>query len=315
MKNKLIHPWWTHIPALGALLVLLVFIAVKGPFSGVVPIHFNYAGVADSYGSAWQVFGMVIGLSVFFILLSGLLDELWARQEKKKTFNWLSLLDDIVVGSLVGISLGVGYAAFPWMYLWLIGGSALILAIILEIVRPYRYYAIKIIEKNTETLKTEILHRIKDNVPLVYWDSQNPVYVTLLTTILPLILLGAAVSAWFSEQWVSLLLAVVALLLILPYGGLRVIVTRENITVRFGMFGLRVLRLAIEEVAAAETHRFSPLKDFGGYGIRFNREMTAYYLSGTLGVKITSVKGKKYLIGSDNAERLATVISTIAVGK
>ena len=315
MQSRLVHPWWTHLPAVAALVVLFVRIAVSGPFPNNVPIHFNYGGEADKYGSPWLVFGLVIGLSVFFILLSGLLDELWARQEKKKTFNWLSLLDDVVVGAMVGTSLGVGSTAFPWNYLGLVCGSTVVLAVILEMIRPYRFYRHNIVEPDTEVLKPEIIRRLDGNVPFVYWDSQNPFYITLLTTVLPLVLLGSAVGAWFDEPWVSLMLVLVALFLIMPYGGLRVIVTRENITIRFGIFGFRVLRLAMTEIAEVGTHRFSPLKDFGGYGIRFNREMSAYFLRGTRGVKITTVKGKKYLIGTDNAERLAAVISTIAAGE
>jgi hypothetical protein len=60
-----------------------------------------------------------------------------------------------------------------------------------------------------------------------------------------------------------------------------------------------------------ETHEFSPLRDFGGYGIRANKGMSGYFLRGNRGVKLTTANGKKYLIGSDNADRLAAVISAI----
>ncbi|MBN1366640.1 MAG: DUF1648 domain-containing protein [Dehalococcoidales bacterium] len=314
MRTRLLHPWWTHLPAIAALVVLIIYIAANSPFPNNVPVHFNYGGEVDKYGSPWLVFGLVIGLSVFFILLSSFLDELWARQEKKKTFNGLSLLDDVVVGVMVGTSLGVGSAAFPWNYLGLVCGSAVVLAIILEIIRPYHIYRDNMVEQEAEALKPEIVRRLKENVPFVFWDSQNPFYITLLSTLLPVVLLASAVVSWFSEPWASLVLVIVALLLVMPYGGLRVIVTKQNITIRFGILGFKVLRLATEEIAAVETHQFSPLRDFGGYGIRFNREMAAYYLRGTRGVKITTVRGKKYLIGSDNTERLAVVISAVTQG-
>lgn len=67
----------------------------------------------------------------------------------------------------------------------------------------------------------------------------------------------------------------------------------------------------MDDIATVEVHEFSPLKDFGGYGIRFNREMKAYYLHGTRGVKITVNGGKKYLIGSDRPEQLSTVIRAV----
>jgi hypothetical protein len=76
--------------------------------------------------------------------------------------------------------------------------------------------------------------------------------------------------------------------------------------------GIRVLHLKTSEITGAELYEFSPLKDFGGYGIRINREMTAYYLRGNRGVKITRTRGKAVLIGSDRPEALYTVIQSIA---
>ena len=110
----------------------------------------------------------------------------------------------------------------------------------------------------------------------------------------------------------SILLIAVAILLVIPYGGLRTLVTRHEITVRFGILGIRVLRLKMEDITVVEMHEFAPLKDFGGYGIRFNREMKAYYLRGNRGVKLTVTGGKKYLIGSDFPERLGTVIGAVS---
>ena len=72
-----------------------------------------------------------------------------------------------------------------------------------------------------------------------------------------------------------------------------------------------MLNLEIASIAHAELHEFSPLKDFGGYGIRQNREMKAYYLSGSRAAKLETNNGKKYLIGSDHPENLVTVINTL----
>ena len=68
---------------------------------------------------------------------------------------------------------------------------------------------------------------------------------------------------------------------------------------------------ANKRIAEAGLHEFAPLKDFGGYGIRFNREMKAYYLRGTRGVLLTTTGGKKYLVGSDHPERLLAVLQAM----
>jgi len=75
-----------------------------------------------------------------------------------------------------------------------------------------------------------------------------------------------------------------------------------------------VLKLKTADIASAEIMQFAPLGDFGGYGIRYNGKMTAYYLRGSRGVKITTQKGKKYLIGSDRPEHLLAVINAVMEG-
>jgi Domain of unknown function (DUF1648) len=319
MKNRIIHPLWTHLPAAAALIVLVVYIIAAGPFEGRVPIHFSFGGEPNDYGSPWSVFGLIIGLSVFFILLSAFLDELWARQENAKTFNWLSLLDDVVVGTMAGITLGYLFYLqngsnayeFPWNYLGIVGGGAIVLAILLEIVRPCRPSPGRLIVVKNETLKSELAARLKGDSAFAYWDYQNPLYVTVLTTLLPLVLLLGAALSWLSQVWVAILLIIVAILLTIPYGGLRTVVTRQYISVRFGLLGIRVLKIKTGEITGVELHQFRPLKDFGGYGIRFNREMNAYFLRGTTGVKITGTGGKPNLIGSDTPEKLAAVIDAV----
>jgi hypothetical protein len=74
----------------------------------------------------------------------------------------------------------------------------------------------------------------------------------------------------------------------------------------------KVLRLKTGEIANAELMEFSPMADFGGYGIRFNKEMAAYYMRGNRGVKLTLLNGKKYLIGSDKPEELYAVMQAVA---
>jgi hypothetical protein len=324
MKTKPIHPLWVHLPAIAALIALVVYIIISGPLPATVPIHFNSAGQPNSYGSPWLLNGLIIGISVFFIGLSVLFDELWARQEKKKTFNWLSLFDDITVGWMVGIMLGqLDYIytnatvfVFPWKYVGLVGGISIVLAVLLEMFRPYRPHPENIVEEDNTAFSKEVTRRLQGSASFVYWDYQNPFYVSLLTMILPMIFIMIGIVSWslswFDQTWQSVMFFIMAVLFIVPYGGQRVLVTRHDITVRWGMVGFRVLRIAVKDVTMVEKHEFSPLRDFGGYGIRMNRDTTAYFLSGNWGVRLTTVKGRKYLIGSNNADRLAEVIKAMS---
>ena len=323
MKNKLIHPLWTHLPAIAVLIILLVYIGKAGPFPAEVPIHFSAGGIVNNYGSPWLAFGITIGLSIGYIVLSVFLDELWARQESAKTFNWLSLLDDFVVGTMAGIEFGylaflrsgADTFSFPWFYLVLTGSITIVLAVVLELIRPFSPRPGHLAAQDTSTLDNELAIQLKDNAAFVYWESQNPLYITLLTTIIPLIMFAVAFISAYSQIWVSVIMLIAGILLILPYGGQRTLVTRNEIGVRFGIPGFRVLRLKLQDITAIELHDFSPLKDFGGYGIRFNSEMKAYFQRGTRGVKLTTSSGKKYLIGSDHPEHLFAVIRAVNENK
>jgi len=326
MKLKLVHPLWTHLPALAALIIMLVYLFTAIPLPAEAPVHFSFGGEPDRYGSPWELVGIFIGLSVFFIALSIFIDELWARQEKEKAFNWLCWLDDVTVGwmavtclgYLVSIRNGIDTFSFPWGYTGIMTGAAVLLALFLEALRPFRPYTGKPSAPEVPHSDTELLRQIRSNLPFVYWDNQNPFYVTFLCVLLPLVFLASAVAVWFIEGWIlfaSIYIGISTLislaLIVFIYGGQRTLVTRQELNVRWGLAGIRVLGLKTAEIASAELHEFAPLRDFGGYGIRFNREMKAYYLHGSRGVKIATAGGKKYLVGSDYPERLLAVIRNI----
>ena len=79
---------------------------MPGPLPESIPIHFGINGQPDNYGSPWFAFSLTAAISVLFISISIFLDELWARQETAKSFNWLSIFDDVVVGLMAGVNIG-----------------------------------------------------------------------------------------------------------------------------------------------------------------------------------------------------------------
>jgi hypothetical protein len=321
MRRGLAHPIWTHIPAVAALVTLIVYVAAAGKLPASAPIHFSANGTPNDYGSPWLAIGLAIGLSIFYLALSFFADDIWARQEKAKAFNWLSLLDELVVGSLVGITLGyVGFVKnsssvfhFPWITLLVAAGSSLALGVFLEAVRPFRPQTAQIATEDVKDFKVELEKCIDldRKAPFVYWEAQNPFYMNLLAVLLPLIMFISAAVTLFSQWWVSLVLIVVGMPFVMFYGGMRVVVSRDDLSVRYGIPGIRVLHLKMSDISQAEIMSFAPLKDFGGYGIRFNGKMWAYYLRGSRGVRITAKNGEVRLIGSDHPERLLATIQAV----
>ncbi|HTY82073.1 MAG TPA: DUF1648 domain-containing protein, partial [Dehalococcoidales bacterium] len=296
MKKRLSNPLWTHIPAALALVGVIVYTVLVGPLPAHAPVHFDLSGEPDQYGSPYMVFGLVVGLSILFIFISAIIDDIWARYEKRKTFNWFCLLDEIIVGAIGGayfnyldqITYGSGIFGFDWTTFSMVLGSAVVLGVILEVFRPFSPRPERIIFSDTSALQKELAEKLKNSSAFFYWETQNPFWNSLLSVIIPLVMIGVAIASWFQEPWVSLIVFLAALCLIMPFGGFRISVTPREVTVRFGLLGFKLLRLDSIDVAEVELVTFRPLHDFGGYGIRFGRGMKAYFLRGPRGVKLTA---------------------------
>jgi hypothetical protein len=319
MKIKLTHPLWTHLPALAALVLLIIRLIMSKIPTGTVAIHFNSQGLPNGYGSAWFSFGLAIGLSVLFIGISIIISEIWAREEKKKTFNWISLFDDVTVGFLVSVNLGyLDYLntgattfVFPWQNVLLITGGATVLAVLLELLRPFRSNSRLVAVTDTTAVEKEVEQRLKRGETFVYWQSQNPLYLSIVFTLIPLVFLTIAILVWATIPWMTIEFVVIGLAMTILYGGIRTMVNREYLTVRFGIFGIRVLRIPITNIKEVNVHEFSAFRDFGGMGIRSNGQMKAYFLRGSRGVKITTLNDKQYLIGSDHPDELNAVLKAV----
>jgi len=326
MKRMLSHPLWTHISALMLLLVIAAeFLLHRWVFHNSIPIHFTLAGEPDRWGQGWQLLLPIALFALVMLAFSIFCDELWARQERRKSFNWLSLFDEFAIGVMTGMVIGyfqqafmgtsaVGYFPSPlWSWLWLVGTAvgAVALAVLLELMRPHRSMQMTMPRADTGAMEAEMRHRVQSGQRWVYWELQNPRWMSALIAVVSTLLVIGAFSLWGSQPWISIVCCVLGLALLLLYGGMRVFVTGERLAVRLGILGVHLLTLPIADIIQAEVHEFSPLQDFGGYGIRFNREMKAFFFQGNRGVKISTATGKHYLIGSETPEQLAVVIQAV----
>jgi hypothetical protein len=306
-----------HLPALLLIVTATVFTLMALPLPDSAPTHFNINGKPDAYGSPWASSLLLLGLSGAFLLLSVWLDELWARQEKKKTFNWISLFDELAIGDMCGIQIAYinmlrssgQVFSFPWLEIALACGLATGLAVLLELIRPYRHYQKVYAVTDTGMIREKIARIMQSGQPLDYRESQNPAYAGVLAVMGPAAMFVAAAFTWPVLTWLSILFILIGFGFITTYGGFRISVTRDTVAVKMGVLGINLLKLKTAEITAVELHDFSPLHDFGGYGIRLNGEMQAYFLKGDRGVLLSVAGGKRYLLGSDDPEKLATVIN------
>ena len=172
------HPLWTHIP--GALLWVAMFVAFwrVWPLPDPAPAHFGSDGTPDRWGAQWEIPLIVLLVSLVAIAVSIAVDEFWARQEKRKRFNWASVIDEVFLGFLTAMTFQYVEALETtphfFRHSWsLTGGLVLIAAlgaVLLEIMRPHRSTTLTGVQEDVSQLETEVASRQRSGQPWVYWE-------------------------------------------------------------------------------------------------------------------------------------------------
>ena len=132
----------------------------------------------------------------------------------------------------------------------------------------------------------------------------------------------AAVAAWIGlaavvldsdddgAGWpvaIVLLLVGVGIPLLFALARLTVEVLADRIEIRYRPFIARTIRL--EDVVAAESVTYHPLREYGGWGIKgWSRRKIAYNVRGDRGALLTLADGRTVLIGSQRSDELAAAI-------
>ena len=321
MRLRLHHSLWLHFPA------VLLFLATAGcliaalPLPQRIPMQFDAGGQPIRWGSPWE-FAAVMFLLLLFISISIALDESWVRAEKHKKFNWMSLFDEIIVGCVVGliwaqltfVSSSHQALSFPWDNVIFAAGGATFLAAVLELLRPWHAFKAAAQAIDAASLAAK-LAQLRPGEQWRHEERQDPWWFRATSLIAGLSLLGGAILLLFTPNpgatSIFLLAAVMAtgaILCLLVYGGIRVQVSPDEIQVKLGAWGIPLMKLGSDELAEISVHSFSPLADFGGWGIRFGRGMRAYFFRGNRGVMVRTTRGRRYLIGSDQPEVLEVVL-------
>jgi len=83
-------------------------------------------------------------------------------------------------------------------------------------------------------------------------------------------------------------------------------VRNDGLYIRF--FPLTHQKIPFEDIRRCEVRTYSPIREFGGWGIRYGRKAKAYNVSGNQGVQLELSNGKRLLIGSGRPEELARAI-------
>ena len=85
-------------------------------------------------------------------------------------------------------------------------------------------------------------------------------------------------------------------------------VRADALYVRFFPFHLQPRKFTWPDISKSEARRYDPLREYGGWGIRWGRGGRAYNVSGDRGLQLVLKDGKRWLIGSQKADELAAAV-------
>ncbi len=87
-------------------------------------------------------------------------------------------------------------------------------------------------------------------------------------------------------------------------------VRSESITVSARPFRSLRRTIPFDQITGCEARDYSPLREYGGWGIRLWPSGKAYNMSGNRGVQLVLASGERVLIGSQRADELAAEIKS-----
>ena len=85
------------------------------------------------------------------------------------------------------------------------------------------------------------------------------------------------------------------------------VVDNEGVHIRF--FPLGVKHVRFEQIQSCTARTYRPIREYGGWGIRFGKKGMAYNVSGDRGVQLQLSHARPLLIGSQRADELASIIN------
>ena len=100
----------------------------------------------------------------------------------------------------------------------------------------------------------------------------------------------------------------IAIPLLFYFPELRIKVNEDGLHYQFFPFHLKFHTIKMDEIESFKAMEYSPLKEYGGWGIRYGFKGKVYNVSGNKGVKIFLKNGSNIMFGSQKYKELAKAL-------
>ena len=89
---------------------------------------------------------------------------------------------------------------------------------------------------------------------------------------------------------------------------LKMKVTKEGLYYQFYPIHLKEHLICFDEITSFKERKYSPINEFGGWGIRYGFQGKAYNVSGNKGIQLILKNGNKILFGSQKSRELENAL-------
>jgi hypothetical protein len=144
------------------------------------------------------------------------------------------------------------------------------------------------------------------------WFIVIAVAVLTWVTVITQLFLGDPFGEYLFRDTVVLVIWVlvgILLPLLFVFACLIIEVRRDALYYRFVPFHRSFHRIDYVDIDACEARTYRPIREYGGWGIRMSRTGKAYNVKGDRGVQLVFTDGRRLLLGSQQADELASAIN------
>ena len=163
----------------------------------------------------------------------------------------------------------------------------------------------------------------QDHATLLFREVQQfrQPWMWMVLIVTSLTALWAAVSPFFldldwQDHWILYIILIVfglifgvGLPFVFYFTKLVTEIRSDGLVISFYPLLFSQIKIPFENIQTCVDVQYKPLRDYGGWGVRFGPKGTAYNVSGDRGIQIELVNGAKVLIGSGNSKGLAAAIN------
>ncbi len=109
------------------------------------------------------------------------------------------------------------------------------------------------------------------------------------------------------------LVLILFLLMFLLFGfaNLTTEIDRHRIAFRFFPFHYKFQQIGWNKIEKFEVITYKPIRDYGGWGIKFGKNGKAYNVAGNRGLQLQLKSGKNILIGTQKPDELSDFLSKL----